>query len=76
VSAALHHRPELELRCHEMDRPRTGARVMAPCGRFLGYSDRPVSFIATAKRAPMAGDGRKWVYCGQCNTWNVFEVSE
>jgi hypothetical protein len=49
----------------------------AKCASPIGHSFAPVRFVETAGRAPEQPDGRTWVRCSRCKTWNVFEaVSE
>lgn len=48
----------------------------ARCGSFLGYSRAAVDFTRIAARAPAHADGKYWVRCARCKTWNSFEVRD
>jgi hypothetical protein len=57
------------LHCHA-----TTQGPAAQCGTFVGYTREDVRFVGLAARAPSQPDGRTWVRCTRCKTWNTFEA--
>ena len=46
----------------------------AKCAMLLGYATTPVRFSGVAAELPAHPDGRHWVRCSRCKTWNIFEA--